>query len=540
MLMRIAELQSDANFGKSSILSVWVSFEESIRIERIKVIDSTVDPFLQWTMGKILIEVLSKIIDLKPTCVDELSARLANIFGNAVDVSTSQKKYQHYTKILSEYIQVLEKGDIGDSKILSKIAPSPDLTKILDNPTSFKKFLIELIKDFELERVILLFDEAAHVFSYTQQEKFFTFFKTLRHPRIACKAAVYPGITNYGKYFEKGQDAKELRLTWDFNNTQDIKYIKDILKKRIQSFDLEYWNKLTINTAIIDAICVCSNGNPRLAFHIVDNLENEKVFKQKNISLQQVINSVRSVIENKWREFSTLKNRLAKYKTSIEVAEDLMKYTIIPKTREWNNKQRTTAKSLSAGFYLSTNVYDNISQVFDVLAYSSFVSIDYSKKSVGKGLYGYYVSINPSILFADLILRELGEIKLVSKNIRATQGYYTTTTEIKQLIDNLKIENEYRCSNTNCNYTTNDETFTYCPKCANKMELTEPESLYKILRSHDIENLKFSNKLTNRLKDKFSNIGEIYDADIDVIRMKYIQDVRVEKIKNAAIEYMAG
>ena len=34
----------------------------------------------------------------------------------------------------------------------------------------------ELIKDFDLKRVVLLFDEAAHVFSYSQQEKFFTFF----------------------------------------------------------------------------------------------------------------------------------------------------------------------------------------------------------------------------------------------------------------------------------------------------------------------------------------------------------------------------
>ena len=539
MLMRSAEIQAAAEFGKSSVLAVWVSFEESIRIERIKVLDSNIDPFLQWTMGKILMEILKKIIRLKPACVDALSSRLATIFGNNKG-SIVVERYEYYSQILAEYILALEKGDIKDSKNLSEIIPSMELANILDNPASFKGFLMGLIEDFELERLVLLFDEAAHVFSYSQQEKFFTFFKTLRHHKIACKAAVYPGITNYGKYFEKGQDAKEIRVTWDFSKKEDIKYIQEILKKRIQPFDLEIWNKLTINPMIINAICICSNGNPRLAFHIIDDLENSKAFSKKNIQLQQVIKSIRAVIENKWREFDTLTKRLVKYKNAIETAEDLMKNIIMPNMREWNNKQRGSEKNLSAGFYLSTNVYDGISHVFDVLAYSSFLTIDYSKKSIGKGLYGYYIALNPSLLFSDLIIRDIDEIKLVSRNIRTNQGYYTSTVEIKKIIDSLKIENEYRCSNTKCTYTTSDETYAFCPKCGQKMSMSESESLYKILRGHGVENLKISDKITARLKGKFQNIGEIYDADVEFIRMKYIQDVRAERIKNAAIEYMAG
>ena len=84
-------------------------------------------------------------------------------------------------------------------------------------------FLLKLIQDFHLKRIVLLFDEAAHVFSEEQQVKFFTFFKSLRDSKIACKAAVYPGLTNYGKYFEKNQDAKELKMTWNMFDENDIK-----------------------------------------------------------------------------------------------------------------------------------------------------------------------------------------------------------------------------------------------------------------------------------------------------------------------------
>ena len=43
-----------------------------------------------------------------------------------------------------------------------------------------------------------------------------------------------------------------------------------------------------------------------------------------------------------------------------------------------------------------------------------------------------------------------------------------------------------------------------------------------------------------RIKGKFENIGQLQDADKDDIRMKYIQDVRIERIKNAVSEYMSG
>lgn len=538
MLMKYAALKANETFGKDSVLGVWVSFEESIRLERIKVVESGIDPFLQWTMGKILLEVLFTITNLKPKNMDKLNRRLSNIFGS----KEPEDNYSTYYKLLSEYINILETGDVENNVILKDQAPSTQLSTILDNPHSFKKFLKDLIADFGLQRIVLLFDEAAHVFSFSQQEKFFSFFKGLRDPQIACKAAVYPGITNYGKYFEKGQDAKELALSWFPSNKENINYIKQILKKRIQGYDHRYWEMLSVNPNIIDTICVCSNGNPRFAFHIIDELESAGVFKQKSIQMQKVINSIRAVLETKWKEFSTLRNRLVKYKEYINQAEKLVKEFLIPNLREWNNKKRGKNSKLSSGFYVSTTIYDKIPQIFEVLAYSNLITINYTKKSLGQGYYGYFMSFNPSVLFSDGIIKEIGEIDNISIAIENSQAYYPTTPTMGQLIETLKFENEFHCSNSKCDHKTNDEDFSYCPKCGNKMEIPESahESLYKILRSHSIDNLKLSEKIITRLSNKFSNIGEIYDATIDEIRMKYIQDVRTERIKNAAIEYMAG
>ena len=504
MLMKYASLKTNQEFNEKSILGVWISFEESLRIERIKVVDAGIDPFLQWTMGKILYEVLTEITKLKPSNLERLNHRLSSIFGSE---QSSEESFITYSKLLSDYIMILETGDIEDNVTLKSQAPSKKLSTILDNPTSFKKFLKELISDFGLKRIVFLFDEAAHVFSHTQQEKFFSFFKGLRDPKIACKAAVYPGITNYGKYFEKGQDAKDLTLSWSFTNRDDINYIKKILRTRIQSYDPKYWEMLNVNKSIINTICICSNGNPRFAFHIIDELESNRVFSKKSISMQQVINSIRTVLNTKWKEFSTLKNRLIKYKEYIEQAEFMVKDFLIPNLREWNIKRRGKGDKLSGGFYVSTSVYDKIPQVFEVLAYSNLITIDSTQKSIGHGKYGYYMAFNRSVLYSDLIVKEINDIDNISVAIENNQAYYNTTPYMSELIEKLKVEDEYHCSNEKCEYKTSDDEFVFCPKCGSKMEIPEQKSMYKILRSHSIENLKLSDKIITRLSDKFTDVG---------------------------------
>jgi hypothetical protein len=485
-------------------------------------------------MGKILSETLNKLQELKPDCIPKLNMRLEAIFGSAIETDIEK-----YSSLLNEYIKVLEKAEIETSQDLKDKIPSMELTNILDNPQNFKEFLQNLITDFNLSRIVFLFDEAAHVFSHSQQEKFFTFFKSLRDPKIACKAAVYPGITNYGKYFERGQDAKELKISWNMHSSEDIKYVKSILQRRIQDFDEGYWNKLTANKDIIDTICICSNGNPRFAFHIIDEIENTKGF-QSNISTQFLINTIRSVFNIKWKEFETLKQRLIKYSHHIGEAEDMMKEVVIPNLRVWNNKQIEKKRKLSVGFFVSTTAYEGLEKMFSILDYSNIVKIDHSKKSIGHHKYGYYVTLNPSLVFTDLVLKSISELKSTSVAIENNQAYYETTPFIKDISERLSESTEFGCTDSKCDFRTIDENFKFCPKCGSKIKQDEPISLYKILRSHGLSNLSLSSKITNRLNEKFADIGHLYDVEEDEVRMKYIQDVRVKKVKSSVIEYMAG
>lgn len=538
MLLKKAALIAQENFNTDSILAVWISFEESLRLENITINDKNIDPFLQWTMGKILKEIISALKRLKPEYVDSLNQSLAGIFG-----CSSKNDYQKYYLILEEYIDLLERGGVENTEELKAKYPSKELVNILENPTTFKNFLKQLMKDFNLNRIILLFDEAAHVFSVNQQATFFSLFKALRDPKIACKAAVYPGLTNYGKYFDRGQDAKEIRLDWSPTESSDIEYIKTILKIRIQKYSQDCWQKLTVSNDIIKLICICSNGNPRFAFHIIDELENQKVLNAK-ITYQDVLKALKNLISIKWKEFYTLKERLLKYAKFIEQAEATLKNHIIPDILSRNNSMRKneiTKKNLSAGFYVSMDLEKQLSQLFAVLNYANLITIDFNKKSLGQNKTGYYIQINPTLLFTELILKDVLELEQTTLSAKVNPNYYETNDYFKKIISQLTIQEEYKCSSSQCTFKTVSENFKFCPHCGSPIQKEEVQSLYKILRSHPIANLALSAFLIERSASKYCNIGELYDASInDIKTISKIKDVRSEKIKNAAIEYMAG
>ena len=106
MLMKMAEITANSRFNTEGVLAVWVSFEESLRLERIQVSkNASVDPFLQWTMGKILLEILNRILLLKPACVDELDLRLKKIFNKENKVN----KISVYINQLRGYVDIWNK-----------------------------------------------------------------------------------------------------------------------------------------------------------------------------------------------------------------------------------------------------------------------------------------------------------------------------------------------------------------------------------------------------------------------------------------------
>ncbi|WP_157515170.1 hypothetical protein [Luteimonas abyssi] len=57
------------------------------------------------------------------------------------------------------------------------------------------------------KRIVILFDDAAHIGREASLQEFFDLFRTLSSSLISCKASIYPGVTRFGARFDVYNDA---------------------------------------------------------------------------------------------------------------------------------------------------------------------------------------------------------------------------------------------------------------------------------------------------------------------------------------------
>lgn len=122
------------------------------------------------------------------------------------------------------------------------------------------------------------------------------------------------------------------------------------MKKRVQKYDPNVWNRLTAKDEIIKMICYSSNGNPRFAFHIIDAMQSNSLLDKTNITQNQMIACLRSVNDEKWKDFDTLKQRMLRYSEYITFSEKIVKEEIFPNLRKWNDKRRKKKRNCQRVF----------------------------------------------------------------------------------------------------------------------------------------------------------------------------------------------
>lgn len=540
MLMKYAETEADNHFSSKRTLAAYISFEDSLKIERLKITNAAeYNPFLQWTMAKILKELLNKIsvlkIDKEEQERDNLLLNLEKVFGMKNEIIKSKE-------ILEEYISVIEGAQYTNSEDIRKFAikklkfNTEGMFNALNNPVVFKKFLEKFSKDNNLNRLVLLFDEAAHTLSEQQQEEFFSFMKGLRSPKIACKAAVYPGISSYGKDFDYGHDARVLHLDRSLEDQEKyIKFFKEILKKRIGKDKM--WDNLNKNPEVLDALIIACFGNPRHLFLLFDEI-NSTIPTRK-----EIINMIKSYVDQTlWKYYLGLEKRLERFKVPVDTGYNFISSTVIPDIRSRNNDWRKKSKpEISIYFSIENEIYDDLKDMLGVLIYSGILS-DRGQQSIGQNKYGKVYAVNTSICMCENVLKEdkltggtfkeeIGKLTKQRANI-----YYKGTPKITEIISHLKKGINLTCHN--CSKERKKE-WKICPFCT--QSYPEGESLYEKLRGHLVSNLPISERLKKRVKQKFQTVGQVLDAsDRDIDKIYYVGVVRVKIIKTAAIEYMAG
>ena len=520
MLLRRAEIELDKEFQTDKTLGVYVNFKTGTLLEGVKANER--DAFQIWVTLRILQAIHEKLMQLNLVGCPGTEDPYQRIFG-----VRSSDKVKTYLQDKRQLLQALATS-ANKEHLLGKLEPD-FLAKVNDS-----SFLLdtaqEVIESLKLNRMILLFDEAAHTFIPSQQEIFFEVFKLLHGGKIAVKAAVYPTVTSYGRNFEVGQDAIVISLDRSepgaLGRATSRKLFRDLLDKRLPKSGTVR-KRIFSNGNLLDLCIDLSTGNPRAFLHLLNRVL-EIGFSERGVML-----ATQQFVDQELLPYhQNLAKRLPKYASHVSVGLDLLRGYVIPEIRAKNRREKKINYQ-SAFFTTTRTVSPNLRLALDVLCYSGVLTNKGTVKIAG-GQTGLRYMVHLALLSTERAFSTSKIEEAISAlSLTDYREFAADDPTIGKYIDQLKESD--RCPSCSASVSADAR---FCSNCGGT--ITGTTIIGKLL-DEGISELSISERLKERLESKFSTVGAIVQASREEIKtIKYIKEVRSRMIKNAADEFISG
>ncbi|MDA3811040.1 MAG: zinc ribbon domain-containing protein [Spirochaetaceae bacterium] len=521
MLLREAESELDNEFNKERNLAVYVNFKTSTLLEGVKADNK--NAFQIWVAAKILQSLYSKLISLGIITNSTSSDPFNRIFG-------VQSIYR-MKETLQEKIHLLQQLSKKDKKdtILDELGD--DFLDKVNDISYVSEIIKEIITEYSLNRIVFLFDEAAHTFIPEQQEIFFEIFKLLHGGKVAVKAAVYPSITSYGKNFEIGHDAILIPLG-DFipgsagRNASRSLYRELISRRMPETGTLR--KEIFSRGELLDQCIHLSSGNPRAFLHLFNRVYD------RGYTDRALLLSTQDYVDQELLPYHLgLVKRLPKYSHHVKLGLDILREYIIPEIKIKNNREKKT-KYQSAFFTLQRDMPPNLKLAFDLLCYSGVLSKQGTIKIASKKT-GQRYMIHLALMFTEKAFISNNFSNVI--NMISLTDYREFSAEDPQFdhyLDRLK-DSADECLNCSAEIPA---TAKFCPECGSKIQ---EKSIVGALLDDSIRNLSISSLIADRIEPEYPRVGDVvHTTRSDLMNISYIKEVRSRMVKNAADEYISG
>lgn len=177
-----------------------------------------------------------------------------------------------------------------------------------------KQLLIRSADVLKRRRVVLLLDDAALTLTPEYLSHFFDIYRALKAPRIAPKASVYPGTTEYGPNFHAGHEADTVFVWKRVTDGNYLAFMQDIGAKRFP--DMEQ-----IPEDIRAMLAYSAFGVPRAFMTLVRSYL--KNLKRQSTSQSTFNVTIDEFLADRVREYMTLKDKKPQLATIVEVGKRL-------------------------------------------------------------------------------------------------------------------------------------------------------------------------------------------------------------------------
>lgn len=485
-LLRVAQNEMLASFGKERVFPVYVSF---VRSSLIKSGDE--HQFRNWMLARLCSMAIRSLE--RAGLLGGVPASIGLLAGEKVTVKLGRTKIEEIAEAYEEsYRKPTEAID-------ASAVPSIE---------DFKDAFEDLSERLNIERFCFLIDEAAHIFLPEQQRQFFTMFRDLRSHCLSCNAAVYPGVTSFGETFQPNHDATLVHIDRDVLDSKYVENMREIVEKQADSTTQRKIVQNGKNFAVLAYAC---SGNPRILL--------KTLAEAPSVASSEVNDVMRSHYRTAiWSEHSALAEKYFGHREVIDWGREFIENIVLPDLRAKNESYLSSDKNTSAYFWIHRDAPEVVKEALRILCYTGVLNEMEAGIRATRSEIGKRYMVNLGCLFAlDANPASHGfDIAKALTPKRMTE-YGANHAVYKSLVEAVGIKGD-----------TDD---------SGHLE----RQLEKTIDVLD---------LTHWQKDKLrelglEKVGQVLEATEEQLKLaKYIGDVRARRMRNAAVasvlEYLSG
>lgn len=269
-------------------------------------------------------------------------------------------------------------------RIRRVLAPSGQTFDAGPSLTSIQSALTDLAQSIG-RRVVLMFDDAAHLGREASLADFFDVFRTLSNSAVSCKATIYPGVTNFGNRFDVYNDTTVIDVVRDEDQIGFAELFTDVVQARYPDLAAKrFASDLTLKdfaTFVGKSVL----GNMRSFLFACNALS---LSGAETIGLSDLGRCFLELATNfYWPLIDEVKPKLGKYEpivdTSREIAEILLK---------------ESGRSQSTSVIVHRDIISRLGKAFEILEYAGFISKREASKAMKSGGRGSRYAINLCML----------------------------------------------------------------------------------------------------------------------------------------------
>ncbi|WP_343741695.1 zinc ribbon domain-containing protein [Herbaspirillum huttiense] len=238
---------------------------------------------------------------------------LSNIF---VGISQAAKQFALTASVNDGLISNLLEFDSADvAQIIATLEQGRPLSPEQDSVAArlsidkLKAILVSLAEVLGRKRIVLFLDDAALTLTPEYLTHFFDIYRALKATRIALKASVYPGTTEYGPSFHAAHEAESIIVWKSVTDANYLDFMLDIGNKRFPDL-------LAIPEETRALLAFAAFGVPRAFMTLVRAyLKNVSKLATPQAAFNRTIEEF---VNERKSEYLTLKDKMPQFSSIVE------------------------------------------------------------------------------------------------------------------------------------------------------------------------------------------------------------------------------